>query len=136
MVTFLLMAPGSECLIGIFFFENNHSTLWLIIAFSVGQLSVFTIGGQRPPKAPPAQQFFSTDFNRLVWDIYGHTLDELLQQPPHAIPSGQLCDVDGSPLLPGEMAVTPFTGFVPVPPDDLAHSMARIQQLRGLLQIC
>ena len=47
-------------------------------------------------KKTPREQFFQVDFGELIMDQHRNVIDRQAQIPPHAMPSGHLCDRFGT----------------------------------------
>ncbi|EKE40015.1 Bromodomain containing protein [Entamoeba nuttalli P19] len=67
---------------------------YLSVADDLGTFSLFGIGseGKSSFRWTPPQQFFQSDYNKLLYDGAGNCIDEKFKVAPHLVPRGSVCD--------------------------------------------
>ena len=80
--------------------------------------------------AKPSEQYFSTDYSELVWDLHGNVVDASTQLPVHLSPRGDLTDSELAAHVPQPRALR---GPLPLSHDELAEMRAQLRRCAGAL---
>ena len=80
--------------------------------------------------AKPSEQYFSTDYSELVWDLHGNVVDASTQLPVHLSPRGDLTDSELAAHAPQPRALR---GPLPLSHDELAEMRAQLRRCAGAL---
>ncbi|KAL7719036.1 Bromo domain-containing protein [Entamoeba marina] len=74
---------------------------YLSVSDDFGSFSLFGIGSESKNSFQwtPSQQFYSTDYKKLIYDANGYCIDEEFHVPPHEVDHGPLCDFYTNPYI-------------------------------------
>lgn len=72
---------------------------------SYGCVTLYSILSDALTKNTPKEQFFSTDYVPLIWDVEHSCLDSDTHMPPHMMPPPYLVDADNVPLPPHQQNI-------------------------------